>query len=108
MAFALRPPRLQRNRRKRPCANVQATYGLEFTTPNIVMTFDLPVVLNGVPQLLTDTGKLPTGATQVDSLHVSLAYDTPGGVTEATLPSNDPAIRTMTGGYAAAGTFPAP
>jgi hypothetical protein len=80
---------------------------IEFTTPDIDATFPTPVVLKGIPQWLTDTGKLPTAATKTAPNKVNLVYDTPGSVTTVTVPERDPALRSHTGGYAAPGTFPA-
>jgi len=77
-----------------------------FTTPNIVLTFNQPVILNGIPQYLTDTGKLPTSASQTSDNEVTLVYTTPGSVTEITIPQQDPAIHSRTGGFVPAGTFP--
>lgn len=101
------PFRRARNRRPRVKVSTPAVFTAEFTTPNVVLTFDAPVALNGIPQVLTNTGKLPTSATQTAANVVSLAYDTPGSVATITVPANDPAIRTSTGGLLPAGTFPA-
>lgn len=80
---------------------------VDFTTPNISLTFPVPVVLKGLPQWLTDTAKLPTAAVRTAPNVVRLTYDTPGSVTTVTVPERDPGIRSHTGGYASAGTFPA-
>ena len=77
-----------------------------FTTPNITLTFTRPVVLKGIPDVVTSTGKHPTAAVQLTATTVRLTYDTPGTPTSVTVSSNDPGIRTQTGGYCAAGTFP--
>lgn len=103
-------PRLRRearNRRKRPFMALEAVFTAEFTTPNITLTFSVPVVLSGIPQFETNTGKLPISATLATLNTVLLVYDTPGAVTDVTVPQNDPAIRTATGGYCPSGTFPA-
>ena len=96
-----------RNRRKRPIFGTTGIFTADFTTPNIALTFNVPVTLSGIPQLLTDTGKLPVSASQTSATVITLVYDTPGSVTEVTMPERDPAIRTASGGYASAGTFPA-
>lgn len=110
--MAVRQARFQRNRRKlqsteRQDAGLQGTIlTAEFTTPNIVLTFPAPVVLVGIPQYLTNTGKLPTSATlSTDKMTVTLGYDTPGAVTSFTVKQGDPAIHTFTGGSVPAGTF---
>lgn len=111
LAFPVRaipgPFRRARNRRPRVRVSTPAVFTAEFTTPNVLLTFDAPVILQGIPQLLTDTGKLPVSATQPSDKTVQLVYDTPGSVTTVTVPANDPAIRTSTGGLLPAGTFPA-
>lgn len=78
----------------------------DFTTPNIILTFNQPIVLNGIPQYETNTGKLPTSATLTTPNVVTLAYDTPGSVTAITIPFQDPAIKSRTGGSVSPGTFP--
>lgn len=102
-----RTPVFSRNRRKNPglAQTIQATF--DFATPNITITTNTPVSLRGIPQILTDTGKLPVSATRPTLFTVVLVYDTPGSVTEVTVPQNDPAIRSGTGGFLAPGTFPA-
>lgn len=107
-----RPQRIQRNRRGRsknvnPLRLTLAASSIEFTTPNILVTYATPVVLTGIPQWLTNTSKLPVSATRPTPTTVLLVYDTPGSVTSVTVPENDQAIRSASGGYAAAGTFPA-
>lgn len=105
--FLPRPQRQGKNVRKRPFRALSAVFTADFTTPNVTLTFTVPVSLTGIPQLLTNTGKLPVSATRPTLFTVVLVYDTPGSVTSVTMPQNDPAIRTGTGGYCPAGTFPA-
>ncbi len=108
MPVLTRPQRKTRRRGKRPTVAVAAVpTSIDFTTPNIDITFPSVVVLSGIPQFLTDTGKLPTAAAKTAPNVVRLTYDTPGVVTTITVPSNDPAIRSQSGGYVPAGTFPA-
>lgn len=102
-----RVPRFQRNRRANPKLSANTVGTFDFTTPNVTITLDMPVTLNGIPQILTNTGKLPVSATRPTPTSVVLVYDTPGSVTTVTVPNNDPAIRTVTGGWLSAGTFPA-
>lgn len=108
MAVQLRPRRRQPNRRKRPSRALELTFTAEFDTPNVILTFPAPIILKGIPRFETDTGKLPIAATRPTLTTVNLVYDTPGSVTEITVPQDDPAIRSSTGGYCASGTFPAP
>lgn len=107
-----RSSRMQRNRRannasRPPLKLTLVASTIEFSTPNVIITYPVPVVLKGIPQWLTNTSKLPTAATATAPNVVTLAYDAPGAVTDVTVPENDPAIRSATGGYAAPGTFPA-
>jgi len=81
---------------------------INFTTPDIDIEFGVPVVLKGLPLWLTNTGKLPVAATKTAPNKVNLVYNTPGVVTDVTVPERDPALRSHTGGYAAPGTFLAP
>lgn len=98
-------PRANRNRRARRPVAKTPVFTAEFTTPNILLTFDVPVVLAGIPQFLTNTSKLPTAATQPTPQTIQLAYDTPGAVTSFVVPPNDPAIRSSTGGFCSPGSF---
>lgn len=113
IAFGVKPgtfrraPVFSRNRRKNPLQNQTVLATFDFATPNITVTTNTPVSLSGIPQLLTDTGKLPVSATRPTLFTVVLVYDTPGSVTSVTVPQNDPAIRSSTGGYLSPGSFPA-
>lgn len=81
---------------------------IDFTTPNITLTFPTPVTLKGIPQYRTNTGKVPASATIVSGRTVVvLVYDTPGAVTSITVPDGDTSINSDTGGSVPAGTFPA-
>lgn len=103
--------RRQRNRRAlplgatRPVASLVPTV-VDFTTPDVDITFDAPFVLRGIPAIATNTSKLPTAATRTSPLVLHLTYDTPGSVTSVTIPQNDPAVRSNTGGFVTSGTFP--
>lgn len=113
IAFGIRPgqttsvPRFSRNRRKNPLNVKDLIASYEFTTPDIIVTLDTPFVLSGIPQLLTDTNKLPISATWISPTSFKVTYDTPGSVTEVTVPQKDAAVRSATGGWLAPGTFPA-
>lgn len=79
---------------------------VDFTTPNIIMTFPTPVVLKGVPTWLTNTGKMPISATiSASKLQVTCLYDTPGAVTSLVVAPDDYSIKTYSGGRVPAGTF---
>ena len=79
-----------------------------FVTPAINITTSTPMVLSGVPQILTNTSKLPISASLTSPTVLHLVYDTPGSATSITIPQNDPHVRSTTGGYLPAGTFPLP
>lgn len=100
-------PRFSRNRRRNPFLRKDLVCTFDFTTPNIVVTTDTPFVLNGIPQILTNTGKLPLSATWLTPFTFTLVYDTPGSVTSVTVPQHDPAVRSSTGGWMSPGSFPA-
>lgn len=112
-AMAVRPgtfkraPQFSRNRRKNPLKSQTVLATFDFATPNITITTNTPVSLAGIPQVLTDTGKLPVSATRPTLFTVVLVYDTPGSVTSVSVPQDDPAIKSMTGGSLSPGTFPA-
>lgn len=114
MAFQVRPgriqsvPRFSRNRRKNPLNSKDLVATYEFTTPDVIVTVDSPMVVAGVPQILTNTDKLPISVTWLSALSFKVTYDTPGAVTSVTVPQKDPGIRSATGGWLAPGTFLAP
>ena len=103
-----RPPTFSRNRRKNPLTKKTLVATYEFTTPDVIVTVDTAFVLGGIPQILTDTGKLPIGATWLSPLSFKVTYDTPGAVTEVTVHQDDPGVKSATGGSLAPGTFLAP
>lgn len=108
-----RTPKANPNRRRMQPSNNQAKVlafptVVDFTTPNVAMTFAVPVVLRKLPTWLTNTGKRPISATlSTSKLVVTCVYDTPGSVTSVTVDPSDDSIATMTGGVVPAGTFPA-
>lgn len=114
LAFQVRPgriqsvPRFSRNRRKNPlnAKDLVATY--EFTTPNVIVTVDTPMIVAGIPQIMTNLGEVPDGVTWLSPLSFSVHYATPAGTTSVTVPQKDPGIRSATGGWLAPGTFLAP
>jgi len=106
MPAQLRPMRHQPNRRKRPTIALTATFTGAYVDPTLTLTFPTPVVLNGIPQFMTDTADLPNAATQPDPMTVVLTYPAAGAAATVTVPQRDPAIRTSTGGYVGPGTFP--
>lgn len=105
--------RRNRNRRRLPANTAPRTRGLApssvtFATPNVILVFDRPVVLDGVPIIETSTGKVPTAATTSDLHTVTLTYAAPGQPTGVTVLPNEPAIRGFDGSYLTPGiyTFP--
>lgn len=113
MAVGYRSPRLNKSRRKtQPSLRSQQVSLMptvvDFTTPNVAMTFGEPVNLKGLPLWLTNTGKLPISASLSSSkLVVTCVYDTPGSVTSVTVPPGDAAVTNWTGARIPAGSFPA-
>lgn len=90
----------------RSVGNVPIMNSVEFTTPNIIITFNQPVCIKGLPQYLTNTGKLPiTASLDTGKLVLTLGYDTPGAVTTITIPQNERAVRSFSGGIVPQGTF---
>jgi hypothetical protein len=78
------------------------------STVTVTLTFNQPVSLNGVPQVLSvgANGSLPTAAAQLSATQVNLTYAaTQAASTDFIVPERDPAIRTYSGGFAQAGTF---
>lgn len=108
-----RPITNRRNRRNfdisnKPEGNNAVTLDVAISTVTVTLTFNKPVSLNGVPQVLSVgvNGALPLSATRPTSLTVALVYAaTQAGSTDFIVPERDPAIRTYDGGYAQAGTF---
>ena len=106
MATLKRLRRSQRNRRAISLSKQKAVRSgpltisaAVFDTPDIILTLAEPCVLNGIPQFLTDTGKLPTAAVRDTPTQVTLTYATPGSVTYFTVPDHDPALRSFSGGF---------
>lgn len=73
----------------------------------MTIDFNTPVRRSGVPQYALSTGELPASCVQTSPTQVDLTYVTGGVITDITIPQNDPAIRSQTGGYVTPGTFPA-
>lgn len=101
-----RPNRHTRNRAStdpsnRPTGgNVGGTFSVVATKLRVAVNG--PVSLNGIPQI-TVQGVLPTAVTIVNPTTFDLTYAAAVVVTNAyAVPSNDPAIRTSTGGYLSA------
>lgn len=103
-----RPPVFSRNRRQNPLVKRSLVATYEFTTPHVIVTVDSAFVLGGIPQILTNTGKLPISATWISALSFKVTYDTPGAVTSVTVQEGDPGVKSATGGSLAPGTFLAP
>ena len=104
------PNRRNRNRRaskegiRRARRDFSPT-SVTFDTPSVIVTFGQRIVLAGIPQYATDTGKLPTAAVTTDGLTVTLTYSQPGQATRIVVPDNDPAIHNFQGGVVQSGTY---
>jgi len=61
------------------------------------ITFDQSIILNGIPQYASNTGALPTGASQTAPDTIVLNYA--GAPSNLTIPFEDPGVRNMAAGY---------
>lgn len=78
-------------------------------TVTLTLQFDQNVMLDGIPQITTDVGGAPTSATQTADDTVDLVYlADQAAATVINIPRNDPAIRTLTGGWVEGNVFPVP
>jgi hypothetical protein len=80
-------------------------------TTTMDVGLDSPVVLNGVPTSWVTTGLSPnlspTGAVLLDATTIQLTFaGSVAAATGLTITPLDPAVRTRTGGFACAATFP--
>ena len=105
--------RKNRNRRRLPTGTAPrsraiAPSSVTFSTPSVVLLFDRPIVLSGIPLIETSTGKFPTAAVTTDLHTVTLTYNTPGAPTGVTILANDPAIRGFDGSYVTPGVYSFP
>lgn len=88
--------------------NDAAVTAVGIATVTVTLTLNAPCSLSGVPQVLSvgANGSLPVSASMTDPSHVALVYAlTQAASTDFIVPNQDPALRTYTGGYVAAGTF---
>ena len=112
MSTFRRPGRAKRNTRgaskdSLPLVLDAVPSTVDFSTPFVTCTYPTPVVLKGLPRWFTNTSLYPTSAVLLAPNVVKCGYNTPGSVTSIVVPLRDPAVRTNTGGYARAGSFPA-
>ena len=103
----------RRNRRKMtPNAYPAGTAAI--AVPTIVatkarLTFDVPVVVSGLPISITDEGNPPTSVTVVSPTVVDLGYAAAVVSTDVlVIPGNVLQIRTSTGGFVAAASYTFP
>lgn len=87
---------------------IQFTLG-KFSTNDVTVTFDQPVVINGIPAWF-DTSS-PTivveGVEQLDASSANLTFNAPA-TGALTVPFEDPAIRNANGGYVQSGSVSVP
>lgn len=108
----LRTNRHPRNRRTldpaRPKVPLTAVPVITVSTVTVTFTFTVPVVVTGIPASFTVATCTVTGITIVSATVFTLTLNASGAGKAFALLANDPAIRTYSGGYAAAsaGTFP--
>ena len=110
MSSIVWPSRFRRDPRvpscgEQPLVTEATVVSYVWASPNLTVTFDVPVSLTGLPGWLLNTDETPTAATRPSPKTIMATYTTPGAPTSWTLPQRDPAIRTAVGGYAGHGTF---
>jgi hypothetical protein len=84
----------------RPVTPISAV-SVAVTAEAIAFTFNQPVILDGVPQYLTDVaGALPISAARTSPTVVTVTYGAfVDGGTKVTIPFEDPAVRNASGGF---------
>ena len=87
---------------------VNATLTVTVSTTTVTLTSNVPVVWKGIPLTFTVATVTVTAITRVSQFVATLTLSGSGAAKAYALGANDPAIRTASGGYAAAvaGTFP--
>lgn len=106
MATMRARPRRNRNRRKGRAVYETLTPAYSYATPVLTLTFTQAMRLSGTPQIALSTGELPASAAKISDTVIEVTYTTGGVITDVTVPQNDKAIKSTTGGYLAPGTFP--
>lgn len=106
-----KPAKNRRNRRSGDpslkTSGTDATAVFSVDTKETTLTFDLPIVTNGIPASLKVDNKSPVSAARTGPNSVVYTFADSGAAKAYVLAAKDPAIRTRNGGYAApaAGTF---
>lgn len=107
-----RAPRRGRNRRQVSINDqpiqTNATLTITVSTTTVSVASNKPLVVTGIPLKFSVADVTVNSITLVDAQHFTLTLSGSGAAKAWTLLANDPAIRTVQGGYAnpAAGTFP--
>lgn len=100
-----------RNRRKNglntPPASTDATVTPTVSTVTVTLTYNMPVVMNDVPNFAVATRTI-IAHVQTSPQVITLTLSGSGAGLAWVQSNRDPAVRTLTGGYVAAkaGTFP--
>lgn len=108
----LRTNKHPRNRRvldpARPKMPLTAVPVITVATTTVTFTFTVPVIVTGIPLTFTVATRTVTAITIVSATVFTLTLSGSGATLAYSLLANDPAIRTYSGGFAAAaaGTFP--
>lgn len=102
--------RHNRNRRSLPAGSQRGRLSLRpdsvsFETPTVTLVFGQSIVLSGIPQFETDTGKKPIAASCTDAHTLVLTYSTPGAAVSIYVPPSDPSVRAFNGAYVDAGEY---
>ena len=93
--------------RPQPTAPIKITAATKGTT-ELTVTFDQVVMLDGVPQLVTDVAAVTAeSAVQTSPTTIVVTFSASiAAATEVQIPYEEPAIRNASGGFVSTSTFP--
>jgi hypothetical protein len=109
----LKAARRARRRANSPVNNPQPTVPIKVTAASaagsvLTVTFDQPVILDGVPQYATDVpGATATSAVMTGPATLAVTFSAAvAAATELKIPYEEPAVRNASGGFVSTSTFP--
>ena len=93
--------------RPQPTAPIKITAATKATTV-LTVTFDQVVILDGVPQLVTDVAAVTAiSAAQTSPTTIEVTFSASiATATEVQIPYEEPAIRNASGGFVSTSSFP--
>ena len=93
--------------RPQPTAPIKVTAATKGTT-DLTVTFDQVVMLDGVPQLVTDVAAVTAeSAVQTGPTTIVVTFSASiAAATEVQIPYEEPAIRNASGGFVSTSSFP--